>query len=166
MAKVKFKGEIVHTIGELPKVGSVAPPFTLVGQDLAEVTLKSFHGKQKLLNIFPSLDTSVCATSVETFDRLGKALPRLVVLNISMDLPFAAGRFCASKGLKGARTLSAFRSTFPTDYGVLLTDGPLKGLLARATLLLDEQGKVLYAAFAEEITHEPDYQKALSFATA
>ena len=115
-----------------------------------------------MLNIFPSIDTSVCATSVRTFNEKASDKDGVVVLNISVDLPFAAKRFCAAEGLEGVATLSAFRSTFPTDYGVKLMDGPMKGLLARAVVVLDENDVVLHRQLVDDIVHEPDYDAALA----
>ncbi len=162
MATVKFQGKDVQTSGELPKKGKQAPDFKLVARDLSEKKLEDFGKKKKLLNIFVSIDTKVCAASVRKFyEKLAKN-PNLVVLDISMDLPFAAGRFCASEGIENAITLSAFRSSFGKDYGVTITDGALKGLYARAVVVLDENNKVIFEELVQEITHEPNYELALS----
>jgi thiol peroxidase len=161
MANVKFLGKDVATSGELPKKGKVAPDFNLVAQDLSEKSLQEFGRKKKLLNIFPSFDTKVCAASVRKFYELCEKNTNLVVLNISMDLPTAASRFCAAEGIKNTTTLSAFRSSFAKDYGVLITEGPLKGLCSRSVIVLDEDNHIIYEELVEEITHEPNYDLAL-----
>ena len=147
----------MQTVGSLPVAGSMAPDFTLVGQDLAEIKLSDFQGKKLVLNIFPSLDTDVCAASVRRFNAEAAAYPATVVLCVSMDLPFAAARFCAANNIENVKTASAYRSDFGTSYGVLLADGPLKGLLARALVVIDTDGRVLGSTLNDEITHEPDY---------
>lgn len=162
MATISRKGNIIHTIGELPAIGKTAPDFSLVAQDLSEKTLEDFAGKRKILNIFPSLDTPVCAQSVRQFYKLAENIPNLVVLNISMDLPFAAGRFCAAEGIKNSMTLSTFRSNFPKDYGLVIIDSPLKGLCSRAVILLDEENRVLYTEQVSEISQEPDYTSLIN----
>lgn len=154
---VTFKGEAIKVSGSGQKENQTAKDFELVAQDLKRVSLNSFEGKMKILNIFPSLDTGVCAKSVEEFQDRLKNFSDLVLIHISKDLPFAQGRFCASKGFKGAVTLSAFDSTFGKDYGLLIENGPLKGLLARCVILLDEHNKVLYQELVHEITQEPNY---------
>lgn len=159
-SKVTFKGQPINLVGNLPSIGSATPPCTLVRKDLSEAKLSDFKGKKIVMNIFPSLDTSVCAMALKRFHELLAEQPQIQVLNISMDLPFAMGRFCAAESLPTAETLSAFRSTFGVDYGVTMSDGPLKGLLARSVLILDEQGKVMYAELVPEITQEPDYSRA------
>ncbi|XXX73451.1 thiol peroxidase [Sorangium sp. So ce134] len=161
MAETKFKGNPVHTVGELPSVGATAPDFTLVKSNLSEGKLSSYSGK-KILNIFPSVDTSVCATSVRKFHERAAKLPGVTVLNISADLPFAHNRFCAAEGIANAESLSTFRGDFGEKYGVKLADGPLAGLLARAVLVLDEQNKVVHAELVPEIAQEPDYDAALA----
>ena len=161
MTSVLFKNQKVHTIGDLPKKGEHAPDFILVSQDLQDKSLEDFKGKKKLLNIVPSLDTGVCAKSFHTFYHKIGDNKDIVLLNISMDLPFAAARFCASESMPLAIALSAFRSSFPKDYGVLMTDGPLKGLLARAVIILDEMDRVIYQELVEEITKEPNYEGAV-----
>lgn len=159
MSQVTLKGNPVQINGELPKVGQAAPTFTLVAKDLSDVTLESLGGKRKVLNIFPSVDTPTCATSVRTFNKEASALPNTVVLCISKDLPFAQARFCAAEGLDNVLTLSAFRSpSFTTDYGVAIASSPLTGLAARAVVVLDEDNKVLYTELVSEIAHEPDYE--------
>jgi len=162
MATVAFKGTEVKTSGTLPDVGKQAPEFTLTTHDLKDVTLKLFGNKRKLLNIFPSFDTPVCAKSVRTFLKRCSSIPDLVLLNISMDLPFAASRFCAAEGIKNATTLSTFRSRFPEDYGVKIMEGPLRGVCARAVLILDEQNRVVYSQLVDEISEEPDYDEAFN----
>ncbi len=159
MAIVTLKEKPIHTCGELPKKGSIAPEFRLVKQDLSEESLSSLPHKKKILNIVPSLDTHTCGLSAKTFYKKLAGKDDLILINISMDLPFAQSRFCKAEGLDDARVLSAFRSDFPKEYGVEITDGPLKGLCARAVILLDEENKVLYTEQVSEITHEPDYDK-------
>ncbi len=162
MTKIKLKGNEINTKGDLPKVGGTVADFTLVKNDLAEATLNSYVGKRKILSIFPSLDTEVCASSVRSFNKNASELSNVAVLNISMDLPFAMGRFCAAEGIDNVETLSAFRSSFVKDYNVEIIDGPLKGLCSRAVVILDENNKVLYVEQVPEITQEPDYGAALS----
>jgi thiol peroxidase len=163
MANVLFKGTPAHTSGELPTVGSKAPDFKLTAGDLSEVSLANFKGKKKLLSIVHSLDTGPCAASAKRFNDFAKNRPDVVVLVVSCDLPFAQGRFCAGEGLKNVVTLSMMRDRhFAKDYGVLLTDSPIAGLTARATLVLDENDKVLYTQLGPELTVEPDYDKALA----
>lgn len=158
MATVKFKGGDVQTNGKLPEVGTQAHDFTLVGSDLKEIHLSDYKGKRVLLNIFPSLDTGTCAASVRKFNKWVSEKENVVVICISKDLPFAQSRFCGAEGLDNVITASDFRyHTFATDYGVLLTDGPLKGLISRAVVALDENGKVLYNELVPEITIEPNY---------
>ena len=161
MAQTKFKGNPVHTAGELPPVGSTAPDFQLVKSDLSEGKLSSYTGK-KILNIFPSVDTGVCAKSVRTFHERAEKLPGVTVLNISADLPFGHARFCGAEGIKNAESLSTFLGDFADKYGVKLVDGPLAGLLARSVLVLDEQNKVIHAELVPEIAQEPDYDAALA----
>lgn len=159
MATVKFKGNDVHSIGQLPTVGSQAPEFTLVGSGLQEIHLADYKGKRVLLNIFPSLDTGTCAMSVRKFNKWVSEKENVVVICVSKDLPFAQSRFCGAEGLDNVVTASDFRNnSFATDYGVLLTDGPLQGLMARSVVALDENGKVLYAELVSEITNEPSYE--------
>ena len=161
MATITFKGKPVHTSGSLPAVGTAAPGFSLVASDLSEKSLAAYPGK-RVLNIFPSIDTGVCATSVRTFNKKAAALPGVSILNISMDLPFAAKRFCAAEGIEGAVTLSAFRSDFATAYGLKMTDGPLAGLCSRAVVVVNEAGTVVYAEQVPEIAQEPNYEAALA----
>ncbi|WP_080904227.1 thiol peroxidase [Parabacteroides sp. Marseille-P3160] len=163
MATIKFKGTDVHTNGNLPAVGSVAPDFKGVKGDLSEISLSELKGKRVVLNIFPSLDTSVCAASVRRFNKEASSLDNTVVLAISKDLPFASGRFCTAEGITNVTSVSAFRnSSFEDAYGLLLTDGPLKGLLTRSVVVVDEKGKIVYTELVPEITQEPDYEKALA----
>jgi thiol peroxidase len=165
MAKITFKGAPVATVGDLPKVGAQAPDFNLVKTDLAAVSRRDFAGKKLVLNIFPSIDTSVCATSVRTFNQRAGDLPGTIVLCISKDLPFAHKRFCGAEGIASVQTLSWFRGPdFGKDYGVTMTDGPLAGLFARAVVVLGTDGKVLYSQLVPEIAQEPDYDKALAAA--
>lgn len=163
MATTNFKGQPVKVIGEFIKVGAVAPDFELVKTDLSSFSLKELKGKNVILNIFPSLDTSVCATSVRKFNKLAASLSDTVVLAISKDLPFAHGRFCSTEGIENVTPLSDFRvSDFDDNYGLLMADGPLKGLLARAVVIIGKEGKVIYTELVPEITQEPDYDKALA----
>ncbi|MBD5268410.1 MAG: thiol peroxidase [Bacteroides sp.] len=160
MAELKFMGNPVQTCGELPATGSEAPAFSLTAQDLSEITLDSLKGKQVVLNIFPSLDTDVCAASVRRFNQDAVNYPDTVVLCVSQDLPFAAARFCTVNGIENVKTASGFRSTFGKDYGVEIEEGPLKGLYARAIVVIGKDGKVKGSQFVEEITNEPDYKAA------
>lgn len=152
----------MHTVGELPKVGADAPWFALVGKDLSEINLHDYKGKRLVLNIFPSLDTDVCAASVRRFNKEASELKDTVVLCVSEDLPFAAARFCVANGIDNVYTASGFRSDFGKTYGVELADGPLRGLYARGLVVLDRDGKVLGTSLCEEITEEPDYEFAKS----
>jgi thioredoxin-dependent peroxiredoxin len=163
MAKITFKGNPVATIGDLPQTGAAAPDFTLVKNDLSPVTRKDLAGKNVILNIFPSIDTGVCATSVRTFNQKAAGLPNTVVLCVSKDLPFAQKRFCGAEGIDKVQTVSWFRGPdFGKDYGVTMTDGPLAGLFARAVVVLDASGKVTHTELVKEIAQEPDYSKALA----
>lgn len=163
MSTVTLRGNPVQLAGSFPSVGQQAPGFTLVAKDLSDVSLASFAGKRKILNIFPSVDTPVCATSVRQFNQQAGQLANTVVLCISADLPFAQARFCGAEGLEQVINLSTLRgAAFLDDYGVRLAEGPLAGLAARAVLVLDEQDKVLHAELVPEIGQEPDYQAALA----
>ncbi len=162
MAQITHKGNAVHTSGELPAEGERAPDFELVRQNLSTATLATFAGKKKVLNIFPSIDTGVCAKSVRTFHERAAGRSDAVVLNVSADLPFAAKRFCGAEGIENAETLSTFRSRFADDYGVRLVDGVLVGLCARAVLVLDENDRVVHRQLVPEIGQEPDYDAALA----
>ena len=162
MATVTLKGNPIHTIGDLPPLGAKAPDFRLIDGDLKELSLASFQGKKKVLNIVPSLDTPVCATSTRKFNERAGALPGAVVLVVSADLPFASKRFCATEGLSNVVPLSLMRSRdFAKDYGVLITDGPLQGITARAVVVLDAEDKVVHRQLVPEIAQEPDYEAAL-----
>ena len=162
MANVTFKNESTTTSGELPAVGDQLPDFTLVGTDLGELTPADFSGKRVVLNIFPSLDTGVCAKSVREFNERATSLDNTVVLGVSQDLPFAHDRFCSAEGIDNVTTGSAFRSSFGEDYGLTLQGSPLQGLLARAVVVADENGKVVYTQLVDEITDEPDYDAAVN----
>lgn len=162
MAITKFKGTEVHTIGELPKVGSSAPDFQLVAADLSTKSLADFAGKKKILTINPSYDTGVCQKTAHAFNEKAAGKDNTVVLLISSDLPFAQKRFCEADGIQGVTPLSTFRSNFGDVYGVKLSDGPLAGLLGRAVLVLDENNRVKHAELVPEITTEPNYESALA----
>ena len=162
MALIKVEGNPVNTIGNLPAVDIAAPDFKLVKTDLSEATLQDFAGKNIILNIFPSLDTSVCAASVRRFNKEAAESTNTVVLCISADLPFAHQRVCETEDIRDVIPLSVFRSPeFGRDYGVTFTSGPLTGLLSRAVVIIDRTGKVAYTEQVPEITHEPDYDAAL-----
>jgi thiol peroxidase len=162
MAQVTLRGNPFSTNGELPAVGSPAPDFTLTGGDLGDVTLGSLAGQKVILNIFPSIDTPTCATSVRTFNEKAAEREGTVVLCVSEDLPFAMGRFCGAEGIENVKVASAFRSDFTESYGVKLEDGPLRGLSARAIVVLDENGNVAHTQLVGEIADEPDYDAALA----
>lgn len=162
MATVTLQGNEIHTIGNLPNIGESLKDFTLVGSDLQDKTLSDFAGKKIILNIFPSIDTGTCAASARHFNVEATNLDNTVVINVSKDLPFALGRFCAAEGLNNVETLSDFRGTFGEDYGVTFTDEPLKGLLSRAVVIADEKGKVIYTEQVSEIVNEPNYEAALA----
>lgn len=162
MAQIKLKGNPFNTVGELPAVGSRAPDFSLVGVDLGAIDLAGQMGKKVVLNVFPSLDTAVCAASVRRFNQIAGERDGVVVLCVSMDLPFAAGRFCTTEGLDNVKTGSDFRDgAFGKAYGLRIADGPLAGLLARAVVVIDGAGKVVYTELVPETTQEPDYEAAL-----
>ncbi len=163
MATITLKGNVIHTNGDLPAVGSAAPDFHLVDKDLNDVKLGNYKGKKKLLNIVPSLDTSVCATSTKKFNDYAKGRDDLVILTVSADLPFAQGRFCKAEGIDNVVTLSMMRSrNFAKDYGVLIQDGPLAGITARAVVAIDDHDRVVYTELVPEIAQEPNYDKALA----
>lgn len=163
MAQVTLKGNPVQVNGQLPQAGSKAPAFSLVGAGLADITLSSFAGKRKVLNIFPSVDTPTCATSVRKFNAQANALNNTVVLCISADLPFAQARFCGAEGLDNVQNLSTLRGReFIENYGVAIADGPLAGLTARAVVVLDENDTVLHSELVKEIAEEPNYEAALA----
>ena len=160
MAEITLKGDPIHTSGTLPGTGTAVADFTLVKSDLSEVGLGSYTGK-KVLNIFPSVDTGVCAASVRGFNQRAAGREGVVVLNISADLPFAHQRFCGAEGLEGVESLSTFRSDFAKSFGLEITDGPLAGLCSRAVIVLDEGNRVVYTEQVPEIVQEPDYEAAL-----
>lgn len=163
METIYFNGTPCHTCGNIPAVGTKAPEFSLVNSALGEIKLSDYKGKRVVLNIFPSLDTPVCATSVRRFNMEAASLDNTVVICISMDLPFAQARFCTAEGIDKLAVASAFRaSEFIKDYGLQIVDGPLAGLLARAVIVLDEKHEVIFTDLVEEITREPDYKAALS----
>ncbi len=163
MNTVYFKGQPCHTYGTLPAPGTEAPCYHLTGLNLNEVQCNEFAGRRVVLNIFPSLDTEICARSVRRFNEEASSLDNTTVLCVSMDLPFAMSRFCTVEGIKNVVPASAFRSPlFAQKFGVQLVDGPLAGLLSRAVIVLDTDRKVLYSELVEEITNEPDYEGALS----
>ena len=162
MAKITLRGNPIHSNGELPKLGAKAPDFKLTTKDLKDVTLADYKGKKKLLNIVPSLDTPVCAMSTKKFNEHAKQHQDTVILIVSADLPFAMGRFCGVEHLDNVVPLSLMRDKkFAQDYGVLLQDGPLAGVTARAVVVLDANDKVVYTELVPEIAQEPDYAKAL-----
>jgi thioredoxin-dependent peroxiredoxin len=162
MATIALRGKEIHTSGELPRVGSKAPDFTLTDKDLRDVSLMEWIGKKKLLSIFPSIDTPVCALSTKKFNEYARDHDDAVLLMISADLPFALGRFCSGEKLGNVLALSTMRNRdFAKDYGVLIEDGPLAGLTARAIVVLDENDTVVHSELVSEIGQEPDYQAAL-----
>lgn len=161
MSHITFHGEPVSTVAELPGVGTKAPGFTLVAQDLTELSKDELPAGSLLLNIFPSVDTGVCATALRKFNELAGGQDGATVVCVSRDLPFALSRFCAAEGIDGVVTASAFRSSFGDDYGVTVLDGPLKGLLSRAVVVIDPDGNVVYTEQVPEISQEPNYEAAL-----
>ncbi len=162
MKTIQLKGKPVHTYGRFPQPGETAPMFTLTRTDLSELFSHELQGRRLVLNIFPSLDTDVCATSVRKFNELAASLDNTTVVSISKDLPFAQARFCVTEGIENLIVASAFRSPeFAKEYGVEMVDGPLAGLLARAVVIIDERGKVIYSELVPEISQEPDYQAAI-----
>ncbi|MDR3360281.1 MAG: thiol peroxidase [Bifidobacteriaceae bacterium] len=160
MASIELNGLRVDTVGELPQTGADLPAFILTGNDLADVTSASFEGVKLVLNVFPSIDTGICATSVRRFNQLAASLAGAKVLCVSNDLPFALGRFCGAEGIDNVVTASAFRSTFGEDFGLTMTTGPLRGLLARAVVVADAAGRVVHAELVPVIGQEPDYAAA------
>ena len=162
METITFKGQAVHTSGTMPAVGTLAPDFTAVTGNLADLTLARQKGKRVVLNIFPSLDTEVCAMSVRRFNQEAAGMDDTVVLCVSMDLPFAQSRFCVAEGITDVIPVSVFRSKdFNAGYGLRMEDGPLAGLLARAVVVIDREGYIVYRELVKEITHEPDYDAAM-----
>ncbi len=163
MAKITLGGTPCNTNGEIPQKGSSAPNFQLTKADLSEVTANQFIGKKVILNIFPSVDTAVCATSVRTFNEKANDLADTVVLNVSKDLPFALKRFCAAEGLENVHTLSDFKNQgFDTNFGVKIVDGPFSGLMARSVVVLDKEGKVTHSELVTEVANEPNYDAAIA----
>lgn len=162
MSTITFKGNPINTIGNLPEVGKDAQEFTMISGDLSEKNLADYTGKRVVLNIFPSIDTGICAASARKFNEEASNLDNTVVINVSRDLPFALSRFCAAEGLNNVETLSDFRGNFGEDYGVTLSDSPLKGLLSRAVVVLDEKAKVIYTEQVPEIGQEPNYEAAIA----
>jgi len=163
MAQITLKGNPLETCGLLPPLGAEAPAFSLTAGDLSEVSLTDLTGNTVILNIFPSLDTAICAMSVRRFNQEASARPDVKVLCISADLPFAHSRFCETEGIENAINLSCFRSrAFGRDYGVLMTTGPLRGLLSRAVVVIDPEGRIVYTEQVPEIAQEPEYEAALA----
>jgi thiol peroxidase len=164
MAQITLRGNPINTVGELPAVGSPAPSFTLTGTDLGEVTSDQFSGKPFVLNVFPSVDTPVCSSSVRAFNERA-ASSGTAVLCVSKDLPFAQKRFCGAEGIEHVITASAFRDSFGEDYGITITDGPMAGLLGRAVIVVGADGNVAYTELVPEIGQEPDYDAAVAAAS-
>ncbi|MFK5973739.1 MAG: thiol peroxidase [Flavobacteriaceae bacterium] len=162
MARVTLKGNEIHTIGNLPAVGSIAPAFSLAKTDLSNVSLEDYKGKKVVLNIFHSIDTGTCANSVRQFNTEAAELDNTIILCISKDLPFAFTRFCEAQGIENLEMLSDFRNgSFGKDYGLEYVDGPIQGLLSRSILILDKNGKVVYTEQVSEVVEEPNYKAAL-----
>jgi thiol peroxidase len=163
MAEITLGGNPIHTLGELPAVGTKAPDFSLTANDLSVKRLTDFSGKKVILNIFPSLDTSTCATSVRTFNEKASSLNNTIVICVSRDLPFAQSRFCGAEGLKNVITLSDFANgSFGKDYALEITDGPMAYLHSRAIVVIDENGTISYTEQVGEIADEPNYEAAIS----
>ncbi|EKB55826.1 thiol peroxidase [Bergeyella zoohelcum] len=162
MANITLKGNAISTKGELPTIGSELKNFTLVNDKLEDKNLNDYKGKKLIFNIFPSIDTGVCAASARKFNQEASSVENTIILNVSKDLPFALGRFCAAEGLDQVETLSDFRGSFGDDFGVTIENGPLAGLMSRAIIVTNEEGKVIYTEQVPEITQEPDYEKALN----
>ncbi len=162
MTKITLKGNEINTTGDVPKVGDKAPDFVLVGEDLKNVTLNDFKDKNKILSIVPSLDTPVCQSSTKIFNEKATSVTDTVVLTVSADLPFAMARFCSSEKLNNIQSLSMMRSrNFAKDYGVLIEDGPLAGITARAVVVIDKENTIIHCQLVSEIAEEPDYNSAL-----
>lgn len=162
MATIQLKGNPIHTVGDLPKIGQSIPKFTLTKADLSELSHQDLAGKRVILNIFPSIDTPTCAMSVRKFNEQASQLPNVAVLCVSADLPFAQKRFCGAEGINNVITVSTFRHPeFGKNLGITIQDGPLAGLLSRAVIVVDEHGKVLHAEQVSEIANEPNYGEAL-----
>jgi thioredoxin-dependent peroxiredoxin len=162
MAQVTLGGNPLNTSGNLPAVGAAAPDFVVTGHDLSDITKSDLAGKRVVLNIFPSIDTPTCATSTRKFNELAASLDNTVVVCVSADLPFALGRFCGAEGIANVKTASTFRSSFGHDFGLTLVDGKLRGVLARAVVVLDTAGKVTHTELVSEIAHEPNYDAAIA----
>ncbi len=163
MATITSRGEVIETSGELPAVGDTAPGFSLIKADLSPVALKDYAGSRVVLNIFPSIDTPTCAKSVRQFNERASSMPNTRVLCVSADLPFALSRFCGAEGIENVETASTYRAPeFGQDYGVYMAEGRLGGLLARAVVVVDEQGKVIHQELVPEIAQEPDYDAAMA----
>ena len=162
MAEITLHGNAVHTVGTLPETGTKIKDFQLIDENLKTKTNKDFTGKKIIFNIFPSIDTGVCAAAARKFNEKASSLENTAVINVSRDLPFALKRFCAAEGLDHVETLSDFRGTFGEDYGVTITDSPMQGLLSRAVIVTDENGTVIYTEQVPEIGQEPDYDAALA----
>lgn len=162
MATVTLQGNPFETVGQLPAVGTQAPDFALVKTDLSTTSLADFKGKRLILNIFPSVDTGTCATSVRTFNKEASGLSNTQILCVSADLPFAAARFCGAEGITNVATGSSFRGSFGKDYGVAFKNGPLTGLLSRSVVVIDENGKILHTEQVSETVNEPDYAAAIA----
>lgn len=161
MASITLQGNPFNTVGDLPEVGAVAPDSKLTKGDLSEMALADLRGKRVILNIFPSIDTPTCATSVRAFNEKAAALDNVAVVCASKDLPFALGRFCGAEGITNVETASAFRSDFGDTYGITIADGPLAGLLARCVVVMDETGTILHTELVSEVAEEPNYEAAL-----
>lgn len=162
MATITLQGNNINTVGQLPKVGTSAPDFKLTAADLTEKSLADFKGKKIVLNIFPSVNTGTCAASVRAFNKKAAGLDNTVVLCISKDLPFAQSAFCGAEGIENVIMLSDFRSTFGDTYGVQIIDSPLKGLLSRSVVVIDQEGKIVYEEQVAETVNEPNYENALA----
>ena len=166
MTKITLKGNEIHTNGDIPKIGDEAPDFVLVNEDLNNVTLEDYKNKNKILSIVPSLDTPVCQTSTKIFNEKASSVKDTIILTISADLPFAMTRFCSSEKLNNIKSLSMMRSrNFAKDYGVLIVDGPLAGITARAVVVIDKNNIVIHSELVKEIADEPDYDGALNCLT-
>lgn len=164
MANITLHGNPINSAGNLPEVGETLKDFSLLNEKLEEKKLSDYEGKKKIINIFPSIDTGICAASARHFNVDAGSLENTVVINVSKDLPFALGRFCAAEGLDHVETLSDFRGNFGDDYKVTLVDSPMKGLLSRAVIVADENNKILYTEQVPEIGQEPNYESALNAA--
>lgn len=162
MTTITLQGNPMETVGTLPEKGQAAPAFTLSGADLGDIKLSDFAGQRLVLNIFPSVDTGTCAASVRQFNERVSGLSNTTVLNVSLDLPFAQARFCGAEGLDKVQNGSSFRSNFGEEYGVTVKNGPMAGLLSRAVVVINEDGKVLHSEQVAELANEPDYEAALA----